>query len=138
MNKPQKNQIVTLPIEGYSSEGDGIARLEGMAVFVKGALRGEVCRVKLLKVGKSAAWGKVEQVVTPSPERIRPDCPHYPKCGGCALRHMTYEEELQMKRQRVEDALRRIGGLDLGVEVIHGAAHPDRYRNKAQIGRAHV
>ena len=133
MNKPQKNQIFTLAIEGYSSEGDGIARLDGMAVFVKGALRGETCRVKLLKVGKSAAWGKVEQVLTPSPERIKPDCPHYPKCGGCALRHMTYGEELQMKRRRVEDALRRIGGLDVTVDVIHGAERPLRYRNKAQF-----
>lgn len=133
MLKPQKNQIVTLTIDAYSSEGDGIARLDGMAVFVKGALRGEVCRVKLLKVGKTAAWGKVEQVVTPSPERQKSDCPHYPKCGGCALRHMTYGEELLMKRQRVEDALRRIGGLDISVDVIHGAQNPARYRNKAQF-----
>ena len=133
MNKPQKNQIVTLSIGGYSSEGDGIARLDGMAVFVKGALRGEECRVRLLKVGKTAAWGKVEQVIKPSSERITPDCPHYPKCGGCALRHMTYGEELQMKRQRVEDALRRIGGLDISVDTIHGASDPARYRNKAQF-----
>ena len=86
MAKPQKNQIFDLTIDNYSSEGDGIARLDGMAVFVKGALRGERCRVKLLKVGKTAAWGRVEQVVTPSPARIKPDCPHFPKCGGCALR----------------------------------------------------
>ena len=133
MEKPQKNQIVTLNIEGYSSEGSGIAHLNGMAVFVAGAIRGEVCRVKLLKVGRTAAWGKVEQVVTPSDARIRPDCPHYPKCGGCALRHMTYEEELVFKRQRVEDALQRIGGLDISVDIIHGAQQPTRYRNKAQF-----
>ena len=125
MAKPQKNQIFDLTIDNYSSEGDGIARLDGMAVFVKGALRGERCRVKLLKVGKTAAWGRVEQVVTPSPARIKPDCPHFPKCGGCALRHMSYAEELEFKRQRVEDALRRIGGLDLSVDVIHGAEAPE-------------
>ena len=133
MVNARKNQLIPLEIEGYSSEGDGIARLEGMAVFVKGAIRGETCLVKLLKVGKTAAWGKVEEVLSPSPARMEPDCPHFPKCGGCALRHMTYEEELSFKRQRVEDALRRIGGLDLTVDVIHGAAHPDRYRNKAQF-----
>lgn len=133
MVNARKNQCIPLEIEGYSSEGDGIARLEGMAVFVKGALRGETCLVQLLKVGKTAAWGKVVEVLSPSPARIVPDCPHFPKCGGCALRHMTYQEELSFKRQRVEDALRRIGGLDLTVEVIHGAAHPDRYRNKAQF-----
>ena len=133
MVNARKNQLIPLEIEGYSSEGDGIARLEGMAVFVKGAIRGETCLVKLLKVGKTAAWGKVEQVLSSAPSRMTPDCPHFPKCGGCALRHMTYEEELSFKRQRVEDALRRIGGLDLTVDVIHGAAHPDRYRNKAQF-----
>ena len=133
MAKPQKNQIFDLTIDNYSSEGDGIARLDGMAVFVKGALRGERCRVKLLKVGKTAAWGRVEQVVTPSPARTKPDCPHFPKCGGCALRHMSYAEELEFKRQRVEDALRRIGGLDLSVDVIHGAEAPECYRNKAQF-----
>ena len=133
MAKPQKNQIFDLTIDNYSSEGDGIARLDGMAVFVKGALRGERCRVKLLKVGKTAAWGRAEQVVTPSPARIKPDCPHFPKCGGCALRHMSYAEELEFKRQRVEDALRRIGGLDLSVDVIHGAEAPECYRNKAQF-----
>lgn len=133
MERPQKNKIYPLEIEGYSSEGDGVARLDGMAVFVKGALQGELCRVKLLKVGKTAAWGKVEQVVRPSTERVKPDCPYYPKCGGCALRHMTYGEELVMKRTRVEDALRRIGGLDLAVDTIHGAEDPLRYRNKAQF-----
>ena len=133
MAKPQKNDLFDLTIEGYSSEGEGIARLNGMAVFVKGAIQGEVCRVRLLKVGKTAAWAKVEEVLTPSPARITPDCPHYPQCGGCALRHMSYDEELHFKRQRVEDALRRIGGLDIPVSAIHGAADPDRYRNKAQF-----
>ncbi len=133
MERPQKNKIYPLEIEGYSSEGDGVARLDGMAVFVKGALKGELCQVMLLKVGKTAAWGKVEQVVRPSLERIKSDCPYFPKCGGCALRHMTYGEELQMKRIRVEDALRRIGGLDLTVDTIHGAEDPLRYRNKAQF-----
>ena len=133
MEQAKKNQCYTLPIEGYSSEGDGIARLNGMAVFVKGSIQGETCRVKLLKVGRTAAWGKVEQVLSPSPARITPDCPHYPQCGGCALRHMSYSEELRFKRQRVEDALQRIGGLSIGVSAIHGAADPDRYRNKAQF-----
>ena len=76
MAKPQKNDLFDLTIEGYSSEGEGIARLNGMAVFVKGAIQGEVCRIRLLKVGKTAAWAKVEEVLTPSPARITPDCPH--------------------------------------------------------------
>ena len=88
---------------------------------------------RLLKVGRSAAWGRVEEVRAPSPARQSPDCPHFPQCGGCALRHMSYAEELEFKRQKVEDALKRIGGLELPVAVIHGAPRPERYRNKAQF-----
>ena len=129
----RKNETYPLRIEGYGSSGEGIARLNGQAVFVKGAIAGELCQVQLMKVGKSAAWGRVVQVLEPSPHRQEPDCPQYPKCGGCQLRHMTYEEELSMKRRRVEDALQRLGGWTGTVDVIHGAAQPDRYRNKVQF-----
>ena len=129
----KKNQVVQLRMEGYGSAGEGVARLEGQAVFVKGALKGELCTVQLLKVGKSAAWGKVNQVLEPAPGRQTPDCPQYPRCGGCQLRHMTYEEELALKRGRVQDALTRIGGWDGQVAAIHGAQEPDRYRNKIQF-----
>ena len=129
----KKNEIYPLRIEGYGSSGEGVARLDGQAVFVKGALEGELCQVQLLKVGKSAAWGKVNEILEPSPHRQAPDCPQYPKCGGCQLRHMTYAEETEMKRRRVQDALQRIGGWDGRVEVIHGAKAPDRYRNKIQF-----
>ena len=129
----KKNEVYTLRMEGYGSSGEGVARLNGQAVFVKGALAGELCRVQLLKVGKSAAWGRVAEVVEPSPHRQIPDCPQYPKCGGCQLRHMTYEEETELKRRRVQDALQRIGGWEGTVEVIHAAKEPDRYRNKIQF-----
>ena len=126
----KKNEQHPLRIEGYGSAGEGGARLEGQAVFVKGALAGEICQVQLLKVGKSAAWGRVTQVLTPVPGR---HCPRYPRCGGCQLRHMTYAEELRFKRQKVQDALQRIGGWTGRVEKIHGAEAPDRYRNKIQF-----
>ena len=129
----KKNEQHPLRIEGYGSAGEGVARLEGQAVFVKGALAGEICQVQLLKVGKSAAWGRVTQVLTPVPGRQSPDCPRYPRCGGCQLRHMTYAEELRFKRQKVQDALQRIGGWTGRVEKIHGAEAPDRYRNKIQV-----
>lgn len=132
MDKPEKNQIRRLTIEGYASGGEGVARLDGQVVFVRGALSGEVCDVQILKVGKSAIWGKAVHVVTPSSARITPDCPHYPACGGCQLRHMSYEEELKFKRQKVEDALNRIGGANACVSVIYGADNTERYRNKAQ------
>ena len=120
-------------IEGYASGGEGVARIEGMAVFVKGALRGERAQVRIEHIGHSAAWGHIETLLEPSPARIQPDCPYYGRCGGCQFRHMTYAEELEAKRRRVEDALRRIGGADLAVPVIHGAENTLRYRNKVQF-----
>ena len=129
----KKNEKYQLRIEGYGSAGEGVARLDGQAVFVKGALAGELCEVQLLKVGKSAAWGRVHRILEPSPHRQVPDCPQYPKCGGCQLRHMIYEEELELKRRRVQDALQRIGGWPGTVEIIRGAAAPQRYRNKIQF-----
>ena len=132
MEELAKNQIYTVTIEGYSGEGAGVARINGRVVFVQGALRGEVCRILILKVLKSVAFAKVQQVLEPSKARIMPDCPLFPRCGGCTYRHMAYEEELWLKRQRVQDALIRIGGSDVQVEVIVGARDTARYRNKAQ------
>ena len=120
-------------IEGYASGGEGVARIEGVAVFVKGALRGEEADVFIEHIGHSAAWGRIDRLRRPSPRRVEPDCPYYGRCGGCQLRHMAYAEELEAKRQRVEDALRRIGGAELPVPVIHGAEGTERYRNKVQF-----
>ena len=104
-----KNQEYTVTVEGYSGEGAGVARIDGFVVFVSGALRGEVCRSLILKVLKSAAFAKVLEVLAPSPHRIAPDCPYFPRCGGCTYRHMDYAEELALKRRRVQDNLARIG-----------------------------
>lgn len=123
----------TARIEGYASDGAGVARIGGMAVFVRGALRGELADIFIEHVGHNAAWGRAEGIREPSPARIAPDCPYYGQCGGCQFRHMRYEEELEAKRQRVEDALRRIGGVEITVPVIHGAENTRRYRNKVQF-----
>ena len=128
----EKNSIYTARIEGYSSEGLGIARIDGQVVFVHGAVRGELCRVLVMKVLKNAAFGKVTELLEPSPERREPDCPYYGRCGGCDFRHLSYREELWAKRQRVQDALTRLGGSDVEVEEILGAADPLYYRNKSQ------
>lgn len=128
----EKNNIYTARIEGYSSEGLGIARIDGQVVFVHGAVWGELCRVLVMKVLKNAAFGKVTELLEPSPERREPDCPYYGRCGGCDFRHLSYREELWAKRQRVQDALTRLGGSDVEVEEILGAADPLYYRNKSQ------
>lgn len=128
----QKNKIYRARIEGYSSEGLGIARIDGQVVFVHRAIRGELCDILVMKVLKNAAFGKVHQVIQPSEHRRTPDCPYYGKCGGCDFRHMDYAEELFAKKTRVQDALSRIGGSDVVVEEILGAEDPLRYRNKSQ------
>ena len=127
-----KNQEHTVTIEGYGEGGMGVARIDGRVVFVHGALRGEKCRVLILKTLKSVAFAKVLEVVEPSCARVAPDCPYFPRCGGCTYRHMSYEEELRLKRQRVQDNLARIGGSAVAVEEVLGAADTLRYRNKAQ------
>lgn len=127
-----KNQEHTVTIEGYGEGGMGVARIDGRVVFVHGALRGEKCRVLILKTLKSVAFAKVLEVLGPSSERITPDCPYFPRCGGCTYRHIRYEEELRLKKQRVQDNLSRIGGSDVTVEEILGARDTLRYRNKAQ------
>ena len=127
-----KNQEHTVTIEGYGEGGMGVARVDGRVVFVHGALRGEKCRVLILKTLKSVAFAKVLEVIEPSSERMESDCPYFPRCGGCTYRHMSYEEELRLKKQRVQDNLARIGGSAVVVEEILGAADTLRYRNKAQ------
>ena len=127
-----KNQEHTVTIEGYGEGGMGVARIDGRVVFVHGALRGEKCRVLILKTLKSVTFAKVLEVLEPSSERMESDCPYFPRCGGCTYRHIRYEEELRLKKQRVQDNLSRIGGSDVTVEEILGAQDTLRYRNKAQ------
>ena len=127
----KKNQIHTAEITGYTADGAGVCRIAGRAVFVKGTIVGEIWEIRILKVTASAVYGKGERCLSPSSMRQEPPCPVYRKCGGCSLLHMTYEEELQMKRDRVNDALRRIGGLEFQITDILGAAQPEHYRNKA-------
>lgn len=127
----KKNDIYEAEITGYSSEGSGVCRIEGRAVFVPRAIPGERWRVRIVKANRTAVWGRGEELLEPSPVRMEPACPHFGKCGGCAVMHMTYEEELRFKLGRVNDALRRIGGLDLQADTILGADRQQSYRNKA-------
>lgn len=133
----EKNQLHMVEITGYTAEGLGVARIGGRVVFIHGGVRGERCTVQVLKVNKQVAFAKVREVLVPGPGRQAPDCPHYPACGGCVFRHLTYSEELEAKRQRVEDALRRIGGAEVTVEEILPSPQILHYRNKSQfpVGR---
>ena len=132
MEALEKGSIYTAVIDGYSSEGLGIARVNGAVVFVPHAVRGEEIDLRITKVMKTSCAGEIVKIHDPSPERMEPECSYAGKCGGCAYRHLTYPEELWAKRQRVQDALTRIGGLELTVEEILGAKNPEHYRNKSQ------
>lgn len=125
-------QIHTAFVEGYSSEGYGVVRLDGAVAFVPRAIRGERVDVRITRVMKTHALGELVKIQSPSPERAAPDCPYYGRCGGCDFRHLTYKEELWAKRRRVQDALARIGGSGVLVEEILGAKNPEHYRNKCQ------
>lgn len=129
----KKNASLTLEITGYTAEGMGVARWEGRVVFIPGTILGERWEVQLLKVKTNVAWGRAVRLLDPSPERVELDCPLAGRCGGCQYRHMTYEEELRAKRQRVQDALTRVGGVSLELPQVLRAENPLRYRNKVQF-----
>ena len=132
MEKLIENHIYTGTVEGYSSEGLGIVRLDGAVVFVPRTVRGEEIDLRITKVMKTCAAGEIVKIKKPSPERMKPECPYFGRCGGCDFQHMSYTEELRAKRQRVQDTLTRLGGTDLQVEEILGAKDPAHYRNKSQ------
>ena len=134
----RKNEIYPVTVAGYSAEGMGVARIDGQVVFIAGALDGEALEVRILKVLKQQAYAKIERIVTPSPHRVTPDCPYSKKCGGCALRHMDYAEELRFKARKVCDALTRLGGAALESVPILGAEETAHYRNKALFPVASV
>ncbi|MBE6782005.1 MAG: 23S rRNA (uracil(1939)-C(5))-methyltransferase RlmD [Ruminococcaceae bacterium] len=128
----QKNDIIELDITAMSSEGSGIGRYEGLAVFVPMTALGDKLRVKILKVKSNCAFGKIEEIITPSNSRVESDCEVFSKCGGCVFRHISYSEELKIKQQRVEDAVKRIGCVDKPSNEIVSNLKINGYRNKAQ------
>ncbi len=127
-----KNDNIELNIDALTSEGSGVGRYNGLAVFVNDTVPGDRIIAHIIKRSKNYAVGKVDKVISPSSSRIESDCPHSKKCGGCSFRNMTYDEELKYKLSRVNDSLKRIGHLDIQAEEIIGAESVDHYRNKAQ------
>lgn len=128
-----KNDIIKLTITAVSSEGAGIGRYENKAVFVPMSAIGDQINAKVLKDKKNLAFGKIEEILIPSTDRIEPDCPAFSKCGGCVWRHINYEAESKIKENKVYEAMRRIGGIDLPPCPIIKAGNTERYRNKAQF-----
>ncbi|MCH5320307.1 MAG: 23S rRNA (uracil(1939)-C(5))-methyltransferase RlmD [Eubacterium sp.] len=127
-----KNDKIELTIDSLTSEGSGVGRYDGLAVFVRGTVPQDKIIAHIIKRSKNYAVGIIDKIIQPSPERIESDCPYSKKCGGCSFRHMTYDEELKYKKSRVQDALERIGHIDVKVDEIIGADDLAHYRNKAQ------
>ena len=127
-----KNQIYETQIVDYTSEGQGVAKIEGCAVFIPNAVAGEKVRVRIEKAQKTWAAGKIVEILEKSPHRIARECPISASCGGCDFWQMDYEEETRLKADRVRQCLNRIGGENLTEMPILSAPTCYAYRNKAQ------
>lgn len=133
----EKNQILTVEIVDMTSEGEGIGKLDGFPFFIKDAVIGDKAQIRVTRVKKNYAYGRLEKVLTPSPFRVEPQCAFHRQCGGCQIQAMSYERQLQFKESKIRNNLIRIGGfapelIDGIMEPIVGMEEPFHYRNKAQ------
>lgn len=133
MRLMEKNKVYQGIVSGLGTEGEGIIKTEGTTAFVPFCLVSEEISFKALKVNGNVAYGKIEKIISPSPERVVPPCPVFGKCGGCDLQHMSYLSQLAFKRQTVKTALLKIGGIDFDVENTVPCDREYRYRNKLAL-----
>lgn len=127
----KKNDIIKIEITDVTSDGNGVGKCDGMAVFVPHTAVGDVIYAHVLKVKKNYAFAKIQDIIVASVHRINVDCGAFARCGGCILRHIDYKSEREIKRNRVTQTMRRIGKVDLDAKPIIAPENPDRYRNKA-------
>lgn len=126
----RRNDVFEMTCENFGQDAQGVCRHEGMAVFVPGLLPGERAKVRIVKPEKRYAFGRVEALLSASPNRQEPFCPIYRRCGGCSCQHMTYDTSLRFKQDQVQQLLARVGGLDAAVPPVLGMELPFAYRNK--------
>lgn len=134
----KKNEIYKIEISGMTHEGQGVGRIDNFTVFVDGPIKGEEVEIKIIKVNKNYAVGKLLKVIKASADRVEPECKVYNRCGGCSLQHMSTQAALRFKTELVTENIRRIGKLqDVIVHDTIGMQKPLNYRNKAQypVGR---
>ena len=129
----KKNEIYRTAVSGFTSEGLGVCRVDGCAVFVPNAAPDEEYDLRITHVGRHAAYGRIEHILTASPDRCTRLCPDAKRCGGCDFWHLRYPAECRIKAQRVTDALNRIGGQNLPLVALTPAPACEGYRNKAQF-----
>ncbi|OCA82674.1 MULTISPECIES: 23S rRNA (uracil(1939)-C(5))-methyltransferase RlmD [unclassified Bacillus (in: firmicutes)] len=130
----QKNDYIDVVFEDLTHEGSGVAKVEGYPIFVPFGLPGEKARIKVTKINKGYAFGRLMELLEESPDRVEPPCPIYRQCGGCQLQHLSYEGQLKAKEKMVREIMARIGKLpDVPVHPVLGMEQPWNYRNKAQV-----
>ena len=128
----QKNENFEVDILDNGIDGEGIAKIDGYTTFVKGALKGEKAKIKIVKTHKDYGFGKLLEIVKTSEDREDPICPNFNRCGGCNLQHMSYESQLELKENLVKNTLKKALGREVKIENIIGMGIPYNYRNKAQ------
>jgi 23S rRNA (uracil1939-C5)-methyltransferase len=130
----EKNEYYDVTFEDLTHDGAGVAKVDGFPVFVPNGLPNERAKIKVIKVKKGYAYGRLIELYEPSPDRVDAPCPIYKQCGGCQLQHLSYEGQLAAKHKQVKEVLARIGKLeDVIVHPVIGMNDPWRYRNKAQV-----
>ena len=130
----EKNEIYEVEIVDISVDGSGIGKVDGIALFIKDAVIGDVVKAKIMKMKKKYGFARLMEIVTPSPHRVEPRCELHRQCGGCQIQTLDYPEQLRFKQKKVEDHLKIIGKFeDCTVEPVIGMEEPFRYRNKSQF-----
>ena len=131
MENVKKNDELIVDVIDYGANGEGIAKINGYTIFVLGALKGEKCKIHILKVLKTHAFAKVIQIIEKSSKRVEPDCSTFNKCGGCDLRHIAYSETLKIKQEKVQNLVNKMLKNKVKVNETVGMENPTFYRNKA-------
>ncbi len=129
----KKNDEAIVIIDNYGYEGEGVARIDGVAVFVPYSAVGDKLKIKIVKTAKTHMFGKIIEIIEPSKERVVPPCPVFGKCGGCSLMHISYDAQLEMKRQRVADCMKKIGKSQAEILPTLPSEKVFHYRNKVQV-----
>lgn len=134
LSQPKNGEEITLLVHGLGHSGEGVSHYHGYTIFVDGALPGEKVVARLINTRKTYGFAELVTILIPSPDRVKPPCPLFGKCGGCQIMHLSYAKQLEIKKQKVADALQRIGKIDPSI-VQDCAPSPQilHYRNKIQL-----